>query len=88
MGVFGDVNNKQWEIAIWIFIVTTIIIIISYFVVGKLTKNNKSVNQEITLDELEELDIEVDIMSISKDEIDEIEENNEKAFVDSLFPDN
>ena len=72
LGVFGDIGNKQREIAIWIFIVTTFIIIISYFVVGMLIKHNKSVNKEITISELEELGIQVDITDISYAEIDKM----------------
>ena len=73
LGIFANIKDfNKWIILFLIIIITTILVIIAYYSTNSIIKKSSNINKEITIDELKELGLEVNIENISNDEIDKI----------------
>lgn len=73
LGIFGNMEDcNKWIILIYIIVATIILIGLAYFIVTQIIKHSKSINKEITNEELEKLGLEPNIEDIPNKDIDEI----------------
>ncbi len=73
LGIFGNTEGfNNWLILIFVVIVTIILIGLAYFIVMQIIKHSKNINREITNEELEKLDLEPNMESLSDKELEDI----------------
>ena len=73
LGIFGEVKKiDKYVIALFIIITTIIIIVITYVIVSIIAKQSKKINKKITPEELKKMNLEPNLSTISKEEIDKL----------------